>query len=232
MNRIICLLVALGLAPAASAQLEPFQAGVDYKLVQPAQPTNDAAKVEVVEVFGYLCPHCANFQPYIDPWQHKLPATVEFKRIPVVFQRSWEPLARAYWTAEALGVLDEAHLAVFDALHKKRQNFRSNEDMARFFAASFGISEDDYLQAAKSFSVETKLRRGVTTAQRYGVTGTPSVIINGKYLANGTMAKSYERLMDIIDYLVTKEAALLPATEEVEGDEEAGEPAASGEAAS
>ncbi len=223
MNRLLCALAAFTLATAAWAQTEPFKAGVDYKLVQPVQPTDHAGTVEVVEVFGYLCPHCANFQAYIDPWQHKLPPNVEYRRIPVVFQRSWEPLARAYWTAEALGLLEEAHLAVFDALHKKRQNLRSNEDLARFFAASFGISEEEYLAAARSFSVETKLRRGVTTAQRYGVTGTPSVIINGKYLANGTMAKSYERLMEIIDYLVAKEVALLPATDEAgqASDEEA-----------
>ncbi len=211
MKQLLWVLAALALATGASAQPELFKAGVDYQLVQPAQPTNDAGKVEVVEVFGYLCPHCANFQPYIDPWQHNQSANVEFKRIPVVFQRSWEPLARAYWTAEALGVLEEAHPAVFDALHKKRQNIRSNEDLARFFAASFGVPEDDYLQTARSFSVETKLRRGIATAQRYGVTGTPSVVINGKYLANGTMAKSYERLMEIIDFLVAKEVALLPA---------------------
>ena len=232
MNRLLCALAALALASTASAQLEPFKAGVDYKLVQPAQPTNDSSKVEVVEVFGYLCRHCANLQPYIDPWSHNLPENIEYKRIPVVFQRSWEPLARAYYTAEALGVLEEAHLAVFDALHKARQNLRSNEDLASFFATSFGISEDTYLKTAKSFSVETKLRRGVTVAQRYGVTGTPSVVINGKYLANGTMAKSYERLMEIIDYLVAQETALLPVAVDPEASASEGEDSVGEDAAS
>ncbi|MDJ0657483.1 MAG: thiol:disulfide interchange protein DsbA/DsbL [Xanthomonadales bacterium] len=208
MKKIILTLAMLAWASLSWGQADPFTPGVHYKLIEPAQPTDSKDMVEVVEVFSYGCVHCANFQPYIEPWAEEQSESVSFSRVPVVFQRSWEPLARAYYAAESLGVLDKTHHALFDAIHKERRRIRGNEDIAALFESA-GVPSADYTSAAKSFTVETKLRRGVTMASRWGVTGTPSVVINGKYLANGTMAGSYEGLMNIIDYLVTKEKAMM-----------------------
>lgn len=219
MKWIAMAFAALCFASAGAQQL--YTAGKDYQLIEPAQPTDKAGEVEVVEVFGYLCPHCANFQPYLEPWVSELPEGVEFRRVPVVFQRSWEPLARAYYTAEALGILDQAHPAVFDALHTQRKALRSNDDLAEFFG-QFGVPEEDYMSTAKSFTVETRLRRGVNLARRWGVTGTPSVVINGKYLANGSMAGSYERLIEIVDHLVAMELAAMTARDTMEAAAEDG----------
>ena len=223
-------LAALLLSSAVFAQpMNPggnYVAGKDYKVIEPAQPTDDANQVEVVEVFGYLCPHCATFQPYIEPWSKNRPERVSFQRVPVVFQRSWEPLARAYYTAEALGLLEQSHNALFRALHTERQPLRNTDDLAHFFT-SFGVSREEFDNTAKSFTVQTKLSRGVTQARRWGVTGTPSVIINGKYLATGSMAGSYERLIQIVDHLVAQELAALPPLEEAPAAESAAEAAGS-----
>ncbi len=209
------LLAAALLSFGATAQNNTtYVAGKDYKVIEPAQPTDDASQVEVVEVFGYLCPHCATFQPFIEPWAENRAERVNFYRVPVVFQRSWEPLARAYYTAEALDILDQSHGALFKALHSERRALRNTDDLAEFFTA-FGVTREQFDSAAKSFSVQTKLTRGTNQARRWGVTGTPSVIINGKYLANGSMAGSYERLIQIIDHLVAQELAALPAVEAV-----------------
>ncbi|MEM9531510.1 MAG: thiol:disulfide interchange protein DsbA/DsbL [Pseudomonadota bacterium] len=211
----LATLLTFGLAAVASAQLAPgsqFEAGKHYRVIDPAQPTSDAGSVEVVEVFGYPCPHCANFQPHIEPWVEGKPERVTFSRVPVVFQRSWDPLARAYYTAEVLGVLDQTHKATFRALHQQRRPLRNNQDLAKFFS-EFGVAEADYLKTAESFSVETQMRKGATLTRRWGVTGTPSVVINGKYLITGSMAGSYERMLQIIDYLVGQEIAQLPAAD-------------------
>jgi thiol:disulfide interchange protein DsbA len=218
-------LACVALAMSAAAHAQEFQQGVHYQLIQPPQPTNDASKVEVVEAFGYLCPHCANFQPFIEPWQESAPDYVSYIRMPVLFQRAWEPLGRAYYVAEAMGVVDQIHMPLFDALHKQRRRLTNDEDIADFFAEQ-GIDREAYLKTAKSFAVETKMRRTVTLTQRYGISGTPSIVINGKYLAMARMAGGNNELIQLIDYLVKKEAAELPQAEAVE--EGADEQGASG----
>ena len=208
MRQLMLLAITLLLTATAQAQPVRFEAGVHYMMVQPAQPTNDAGKVEVVEVFGYLCPHCANFQPFIEPWSKQKPEFVEFRRMPVVFQRAWEPFARFYYASEALGILDQAHPAIFKAIHTERQRLRSDEDLGAF-VSQFGVSADDYATAARSFAVDTKIRRSTTMSQRYGVTGTPSVIINGKYRVTAKMAGGHAELIEVIEYLVNLEGGEL-----------------------
>ncbi|MEM1089045.1 MAG: thiol:disulfide interchange protein DsbA/DsbL [Pseudomonadota bacterium] len=217
---LAALLLSSGAFAQVMGQGGAYVPGKDYKLIEPAQPTDDATQVEVVEVFGYLCPHCATFQPYIEPWSKNRPDRVTYQRVPVVFQRSWEPLARAYYTAEALGILEESHNALFRALHTERRPLRNTDDLANFFT-SFGVTREEFDNTAKSFTVQTKLSRGVNQARRWGVTGTPSVVINGKYLANGSMAGSYERLIQIVDHLVAQELAALPPQAEEAAEEDA-----------
>ena len=206
----LLMLLASGLLLAATATAQPvrFEAGVHYKMVQPAQPTNDANKVEVVEVFGYLCPHCSNFQPFIEAWSKRQPESVEYLRMPVVFQRAWEPFARFYYATEALGILDQAHPAIFNALHTEHQRIRTEGDLADF-VSQFGVSSADYEKAARSFAVDTKMRRGVSMGQRYGVTGTPSVIVNGKYLVTAKMAGGLTEFIQVIEFLVGLESDAL-----------------------
>ena len=211
MLRNVLVVLAVSLF-ASGALAQEFHEGVHYQRIQPAQPTDDPTRVEVVEVFGYLCPHCANFQPFIESWVTEAPEHVEYRRIPVVFRPSWEPLARAYYAIEALGIVDEAHLAIFNALHRERKRLVSNEDIAAFLSDRYDISESDYLRAAKSFAIETKLRRGMSQIQRFGVNATPTVVINGKYRATAAMAGSNSKLIELIDHLVAQEYATIAET--------------------
>ena len=114
----------------AAAEGDRFQDGKDYVTLPYPVKTVDESKIEVVEMFGYLCPHCNAFEPLVHSWSEKQGDDVEFVRIPVVFGRSWEPLARAYYVAELLDVVDQTHQAVFDAIHLQKKRFSSEEDLA------------------------------------------------------------------------------------------------------
>lgn len=187
---------------AASSE---FKAGVHYQVINPAQPTNDNSKIEVVEVFSYICPHCKSFQPYMDKWAEGITEDIDFRRQPVVFGRQqWLPAARAYYTTDAMGVTEKTHNAIFDAIHVQRKNLSSDEQIADFLA-ELGVDKDDYMKTAASFGIETKIKRGITMTQKYGVRGTPSVVINGKYLTTATMAGTMEKTLEVINYLVEKE---------------------------
>ena len=189
-------------APAASAA--KWEEGKSYFLVDPPQQTATGDKVEVLEVFSYACPHCAHFQPFADQLKASLPAGAVFTYMPAVFNATWEPYARAYYTAESLGVVADTHQALFDALHRDHIPMRTIDDLSAFYA-QHGVDKAKFIAASNSFEVESKLQRSSQLVKAYNVDGTPSIIVNGKYRVTGASAGGYPQLIELVDWLVQKE---------------------------
>lgn len=202
---LLACLVLFSATSIAAPEPEEFKQGVDYELVNPPQPTVDPSKVEVMEFFWYGCPHCYHFEPDLNAWLKKKPDNVAFVRQPAVFNARWAAHAKAFYTAEVLGVLDKVHADLYDAIQNKKQALESEADLAKFFA-SHGVAENDFRGAYRSFAVDTKMRQAETAAARYGVTGTPNVIVNGKYRIAPQQAKSFPRMIAIMNDLIEKES--------------------------
>ena len=190
--------------PAPAADAPKWEEGKSYFLVDPPQQTATGDKVEVLEVFSYACPHCAHFQPYADQLKASLPAGAAFTYMPAVFNATWEPYARAYYTAESLGVVADTHQALFDALHRDHMPMRTIDDLSAFYA-QHGVDKAKFLAASNSFEVESKLQRSSQLVKAYNVDGTPSIIVNGKYRVTGASAGGYPQLIELVDWLVQKE---------------------------
>lgn len=193
----------------AQGGVEQYQAGVHYFPVDPPQPTSSGDKVEVVEVFSYACIHCAHFEPHVQAWKQKKPAEAAFVYLPAVFNASWETMARAYYAGEVLGIAEKAHQDLFDGIHVRR-DVRNLEDIAKIYA-KYGKTEQQFLDATKSFAVEMKINRAKQMVPRYGVDGTPTVIVAGKYRVTGGSAGGMEKIFDVVNFLVAKEAAAAKA---------------------
>lgn len=212
MPRLMLLLLALSplsalAAPAPAALVE----GKDYEVIEAPSPFAPlAGKIEVAEVFGYTCPHCAHFEPILDAWAKKLPKDVRFTAIPAVFGGYWDSYARAYYAADQLGVAKRSHGAMFKALHEAgtlpMQNV-SPEELAGFYK-DYGVTEAQYTAALKSEAVTQKLAVAKAFAQRVKVEGTPSLIINGKYRVKGT---SFENMLRNADALIARERSAAKA---------------------
>ncbi|MDX2425334.1 MAG: thiol:disulfide interchange protein DsbA/DsbL [Cycloclasticus sp.] len=181
-----------------------FAEGVDYQLIKPAQPTDDPGRIEVVEIFWYGCPHCSYFEPSLGPWVKAAPKDVNFYRLPAVFNDVWEIHARAYFAAEILNVLDKSHDDLFYALHVERKGLKTVQALAKFYS-QYGVDEELFKKTYHSFVVNTKIARSKDMVARYGVNGVPAIVVEGKYLVTGALAKSYENMLKITDYLVEKE---------------------------
>jgi len=205
-----------------------YQEGIHYTLIENA-PAVPAGKVSVVEAFSYMCPHCATFEPYISNWMERKPENVEFRRIPVVFGRgSWELYARAYVTAEVMGIAEEAHGALMDKIWKDKKVMRTMDELAAFYSA-YGVEAGVFTATSQSFAVDAKMRKDQRTAQDAGVQGTPSLIVGSKYLVAGNEAvANYDVMLDVVDYLVALETPKAPATasNQAEQSKETGEAAA------
>lgn len=176
-----------------------------YEAVSPAQPVQNPSKVEVIEFFWYGCPHCYSLEPSMVEWLKTKPANVEFIRQPAVFSDLWGKHAKAFFTAEALGVGEKVHADFFDAIQNKKQKLTSEEELAKFFAAH-GVKDEDFKAAYNSFMVDAKMRQAETMAARYGITGVPALIVNGKYRVTATTAKSQENMLSVTNQLITQES--------------------------
>ncbi|MBN6151707.1 thiol:disulfide interchange protein DsbA/DsbL [Xanthomonas sp. AmX2] len=201
---------AAPVAPRSPNGPEPV-AGTDYVDIpggQPFQPTN--GKIEVTEVFGYVCPACARFQPQVSSWKAGLPSDVRFVYVPAMFGGTWDDYARAFYAAEALGVQEKTHDALYKAIHldqtlKGERGRDSVQDIAGFYA-KHGVDAKQFADTMSSFAVATKTNRAKQFATRSGIQGTPSLIVNGKYLVKGT---SYDDMLRIADHLIARERAAL-----------------------
>jgi protein dithiol oxidoreductase (disulfide-forming) len=182
-----------------------FQLGTHYERLSPTQPTSSRPdEVEVAEMFWYGCPHCYTFDPYLQRWQNTRADYVSFVRVPAV----WNPLvrlhARAFYAAAALDKGEEMHEAFFAEIHERGNLLDSKPALAEFFGR-FGVDEQSFERAFDSFDVHTKVQRADELSRRYRVTSVPSIVVNGKYTTNASMAGDYDQLMVLIDELAASE---------------------------
>jgi thiol:disulfide interchange protein DsbA len=196
------LLVAAGASQAATTLAE----GVNYKLLEPAQPTSVApGKVEVVEVFWYACGHCFLLEPKLENWERSGKAPyVELVRMPATWNEVLKTHARVFYTAELLGKLPQLHNDIFREINIKGNRLDTPESIAAFFV-SRGVTQANFQKAFSSFAVESKVRRADDLNRRYKITGTPTVIVNGKYWTDVGMAGSEDKLFEVINALAAKD---------------------------
>ena len=201
--RTVVLLLSV-LAVFGQANAADWKEGTHYKKLDTPVRTDSGSRVEVVEVFWYGCPHCYNFKPLAESWEAKAPDYVDYVRLPAALGRSWEPHARAFYALEAINALDKLHDALFDALAGERRPLNDGESLAEF-VAGYGVDREEFLDSYNSFGVNARLQQAQAKIRGARVTGTPTMLVNGKYTVSASMAGSLERVLEVVDYLVARE---------------------------
>ena len=203
---VTALLLTLGLVTAASAADDHARFAVDthYKILDVPGSVDDPSKVEVREFFSYGCPHCYSLEPAVDAWLEEKPDYIDYVRTPVLFLRNAEPLARAYYVEEAMGLVDQIHAPLFDAIHKHREPLFSEPALANFFR-KYGVEPEQFNKLYSSFGASTKIRQADALTRTYKIPGVPNFVVNGKYLILRQNLKDNNELFQVIEYLANKE---------------------------
>jgi thiol:disulfide interchange protein DsbA len=225
MRRFASILVGM-LALAASSYsmaADKWVEGKHYFLVTPTQPTKvPAGKVEVLEVFSYGCPACNSVLPFIKKLKSSLPANAQVAYLPASFipSENWPMFARMFLTAESLGIAEQTHEAVFDAVWKTgelgimdqasrrlKTKMPTIEDAAKWYAARTSVKAETFVAAARSFSVEGKVKAAEKQVRVSEVESTPTFIVAGKYRLTPSTAGGWDQTIELINFLVQKESA-------------------------
>lgn len=194
---ILALGASLTVAMPAAAQ----SVGKDYTLISPVQPTDDAAKIEVLEFFSYGCPHCSDFNPLVTAWAAKQSGDVVFKKVPVTFGRgAWANIAKLYFALEITGDLARLEADVFKAIHQDRVNLFEERTMVEWVSKR-GVDAKKFSDTFNSFGVMSKVKRADQQAQAYKIQGVPALAVDGKFMVGG---KDFGEQLIIADKLVAK----------------------------
>lgn len=188
----------------ALAQGKPPEAGTDYLVVEKrAAVEAPAGKIEVVEFFWYSCPHCNVFEPTFDAWSKRVPKDFAVRRVPVAFQDDFVPQQRLFYALEAMGLVDKLHAKVFAAIHVEKQNLSRGDAIADWVARQ-GVDKAKFLEQYNSFSVSTKAARGTQLQNAYKVEGVPALGVAGRFYTDGTLAKSMDRALKVVEFLAAQ----------------------------
>ena len=209
LTSLMALIASMTLSAPIAA--ENYVEGVHYEAIDIPVKTGlegeQPLKVEVVEVFSYMCIHCYSFDPLLKLWEQNKAEQAVFNRLPAVFSADWELMARAFYTAEILDVSEQMHEPLFEAIHKQPKNLRDEDIMAALFLEHAEIPAAEFTESFNSFFVRSRVMQARAKGRAYGITGVPVMIVNGKYRVGGRMAGSNEAMLDVVDFLVRQELA-------------------------
>jgi thiol:disulfide interchange protein DsbA len=176
-------------AQPAAAQ---SQADLDYREI-PQQPIETGDKIEVIDFFFYGCQYCNDLLPRLERWRRGMPADVVMRHIPVVRHDSWVPLAKTYFTLEAMGEVERLHPAVFHSYHVE-DLYMSQEKVIAEWAGKQGLDREKFMAIYRSDETRQKVERARKQTMQYEIQGTPSLVVDGRFLTDGASAKTIEIL--------------------------------------
>ena len=179
-RRTLVAAIALASHGALLSPLAAFGQARDYIELNPPLPVDSGGKIEVLELFWYGCIHCYNLEPALDTWLKKLPADVQFRRMPAIFNRQMAHDASIFYAFEALGVLNKLHRPFFDAIHRDRLRTDNPQALAEWLKKN-GVDPKKFDETIKSFGVDSKTKRAAKLTVAYKVDGTPAMTVHGRY---------------------------------------------------
>ena len=217
LRRLLCAAALLGAIPAAWASPAAPKAGAEYLVLPTAQNTDAGKKVEVIEFFAYYCPHCNAFEPLLKNWVKKQGDNIVYRRVHVPRDMNVMPQQRLFYTLEAMGLVEQYHDKVFEAMHVNRLRLNSDE-LVFDWAGKAGLDKARFVETYRSFGVQQRMRRADAIAASYGINQWPMVAIDGRFVTSPahaaennpelrTEAQQQQAALQVMDFLVAKAKA-------------------------
>jgi len=203
---LISLLVLLPFAVSQAENTERFVAGQDYAVLPTPVRTSDPNRIEVSEVFWYGCGHCYTFEASLKPWSASLKSDVNFVKIPAMWNDVMQIHAAMFYTAKQLNVLDKMHGGIFTAMHVEKKRFMKEAEVQKFFE-EYGVDAETFKKTFHSFGINSQVKQADAKARSYQITGTPEMVVNGKYRVSARMTGSQPKMLEVVDFLIEKERA-------------------------
>ena len=193
-------LASFALAGRVPAQEIRARQNIEYRVI-PVQPVETVERIEVIDFFWYGCPYCNELQPALEDWIKRKPDDVAVRRIPAILKDNWAPHARIFYALELLGETERLHLKVYHSYHVE-ELFMSKPDVMEQWAVKNGIERRRWVDAYFSPEVDGRIARAFQATKRYDVQGTPSLVVDGRYLTSSSMTPTVRGMIPVVEDLV------------------------------
>ncbi|MDO8825822.1 thiol:disulfide interchange protein DsbA/DsbL [Methylophaga sp.] len=204
LRALLLTTAALLLPLSVSADSANYKEGEHYEPTSQRMAKNTSSEqIEVMELFSYSCPHCFTLDSQIMQWKETLPENVKFTQVPAIFRDSWLQLARVFYAAQVTGDLDKLHKALFNAIHIDKRRLDTEERLLDFVAEQ-GIDREKFAETMNSFTVKTNVKKALVISQTAGVSGVPSIIVDGRYHTDAPKAGSMTEMLKVVEHLIEK----------------------------
>jgi thiol:disulfide interchange protein DsbA len=187
-------------APAMGQEVVRSRQNIEYRVI-PKQPVETGQRIEVIDFFWYGCPYCNALQPALEAWRKRKPADVALRHIPAILNDSWKPHARIYYTLERLNEVSRLHLQVYYGYHVELLHMSEPDVMVKW-AVKHGIDRQRWLDAYYSPEVDEKVAHAKELTKLYTVAGTPTLVVDGRYLTSGELAPSLQGMIPVLEDLI------------------------------
>ena len=201
MTRLVRGLLAAALALLAFDAPAQVEAGREYQRIEPPHAAAANGRVEVIEFFYYGCPVCYQTEPQFARWVADAPDYVAVRRVPALSSEAWEPLAKLYYTLEALGQVERLHWPVYDTLHFEDVKLSDSKIMLDW-ASRNGMEREKFAQTYASDAVTAKIAQARELLKSYDVRAVPTFIVDGKFLTSARLAGGTQQVVEVLDRLV------------------------------
>lgn len=179
-----------------------FDEGIDYKVIDAEISKSNKNSMEVIEFFGYFCPHCKSFAPSLKKWEKSLPENITFKQLHVPFRDINHQ--RLFFTLKEINAEDKLHNKIFNAIQVQGIPLNNFLEILSWVEAS-GIDEKEFEKAWNSKKVKSNMENATRLMKLYKIDGVPQLIVNGTYSTSpGMVGGSHNRVLKLVDYLLNK----------------------------
>jgi len=202
---VVAMFLSATFSPRLMAEGEWVE-GQHYQVISPPVAVGASDDVVVTEFFWYGCGHCYTFEPMLTAWGKQLPDGAVVKPSPAVWNEPMRMHAKAFYIAEVLGVKAVMHPVIFDAMHVQRKRLVSRLELRDLFEDN-GVDPTKFDKAFDSFGVDSQVRQADARARSAKVSGTPTLMVAGKYLIETRGAGNQTNMLEIAQHLVERELA-------------------------
>jgi thiol:disulfide interchange protein DsbA len=179
-----------------------FVAGKDYEVINLEKIEHSSSSTEVTEFFSFGCPWCYRMEPALNQWLDQKKTSIQFKKMPVVFNKDWEIYAKTFFIAQAMSMNQTLNPALFKAILTDKQKLNSQEAMINFLNKN-GIDMSITRNAfSHSPSIDLDINTSQTLMSRYHINAVPAFIVNQQFKTDLQMAKTEQRLFAILNFLI------------------------------
>ncbi len=200
LKHLLMALAILAVSQTTSIAQQTYVEGQDFVKLNPPVQTGQSTQIEVQVFFWYGSPQSQKLHKALSNWERSMATDVSLQRTPVVFNPAWKVNAHAFYAFQALGVLDRAHDAVYNAILNQRKRL-ATESAFSDFAKSIGINKSRFQKAFKSFNVRTNVLTATSLARNASISSVPTIVVAGKYKI-GTFSAA--KMLKIADFLIQK----------------------------